>query len=537
LGSPWQTIQKAANSIAIDDTVNVRAGDYRPQGLINISSTGVIFQNYNDEVPIIDKLIIDNSQGLTVKGFRITGSQTYSSNWQDMPSVVVDNPSISIDPHQIWFFRKNAVYQKYATYTNMLDDWTNNWTSGIEVRNSVDLTIEDNELSYHSAGINLTDESINISVVNNIFHHNMIAVHTWYTSGYAFSLRDSTIVNNHVTQSFRDGIRLRKNADNNAVTDNIITYSGAGHIDTHEGSTNNIIKHNLLSYGGYYAETLQNPGPSAISIHSSGQGNQVLGNVISYQQDITLFDGNGIIVDLTPDGALVANNISVRNMGSGITSTGSGPSVIIHNTLVENGYQTASEVNGVGVRIGPEDNISNVIANNILDNNYIGGLFFQNNLTEQQFVNYNLYSLSNDTWLAANGLQLYDDLSAFQGSGFGTDSQQVNPGFADGQKCDFTLLNGSAAINQGTSVHMYADDIIGTARPQGSAPDVGGVEYIDDTLIWDKQAYLSEICVGDEDDNNQVNSLDFVSLIRPSLDVFSLQRFKLVLSNLTVLLF
>ena len=43
---------------------------------------------------------------------------------------------------------------------------------------------------------------------------------------------------------------------------------------------------------------------------------------------------------------------------------------------------------------------------------------------------------------------------------------------------NFTLLAGSVAINHGVAISSFADDYLGTLRPQGGAWDIGAYEYV-----------------------------------------------------------
>ena len=55
----------------------------------------------------------------------------------------------------------------------------------------------------------------------------------------------------------------------------------------------------------------------------------------------------------------------------------------------------------------------------------------------------------------------------------------VDPAFVNPSANDFRLGNGSPAKDAGVVVSAVATDIVGTARPQGAAPDIGAFEYPD----------------------------------------------------------
>lgn len=487
ISDPWKTIKKARNSVQAGDTVHIRAGDYRTEGMINIKKTGVEgapvrFIAYEQEQPIINGLKIHSSQWIEISKLRIIGPKNLPANWRDMPAVVVDDPSVGpIEPTQPWSSgRKQQVFRKYATYANLREQWTKQWTAGVSIESSDHILIKDNEISHHSAGINVSNESANIIADNNRLHHLGIGFRSGYTKGYKYSVKDSVISHNHVFQNLASGIRVINNAHNNVVENNVVEFNGINHIGTHSGSTNNLIRQNLLTNGGYYSEAMENPGASGISINSSGSGNRVEGNHIAYQYDVTLRDGNGVIVDRTPPGAVVANNVIYRNMGSGVTSTASSNSIIIHNTIVENGYNTTAKWNGVGIRTSRDNDINNVIAANILSNNSRGGMYFGGRLSQQKYVDHNLFYSPNGAPLVSDDWQdrkSYYDLPSYQTTGFGTHSVVAAPMFIDANQGDYHLQVNSPAVNSGTSEYTTQYDKDSRIRPQGSQPDIGAFEY------------------------------------------------------------
>jgi parallel beta-helix repeat protein len=486
--APWKSLGKASQKVRAGDTLTVLAGDYRSEGNIVIEQQGVesapitITADSQGEV-IVTSFLIRNCQWITIRGFRIIGPKSLPQPWLEMPEIVIDDPSVGlIDPTSDWDSgRERLVSRKYATYMAMLNDRIDKWTSGISVRSSDYIVVRDNEISDHTAGVHAIDETSVLSVENNRLHHLLSGVYTARARNARYSVKDSLIANNHIFQSLGVGIRLLNKADNNVVEHNVVEYSGIGHIDTHSESAQNVIRFNQVRYGGYYTETMENPGSSAISIHSSGSGNRVEGNDVSYQVDVTGRDGNGIIVDYTTVGALIANNVIYRNMGNGVSSTHSGNNTIIHNTIVENGYNSSVKWQGVGIGMAQKEDINNVIANNILANNSQGGMYFNGLLNRQKYVDYNLIQSSDQAPLVSDThdeQQSFYTLSQMQGRGIGSNTLVAGVNFVAGDQGDFQLNSGSTAIDAGTTEYTIDYDKDNQPRPHGGAPDIGAFEYL-----------------------------------------------------------
>lgn len=489
LTAPWATLAKAVQMVQAGDVVTVAAGDYRSQGDIYIERQGseqapIHFVSASPGQALVHSFSIRNSQWLTLSGFRIRGASPLPPAWQEMPAVVVDDPAVGvINPNETWLVRAGRVSRKYATYITLLKSRVDSWTQGIGVRASAHILLSDNDISDHTAGISVMDESQDVRIERNRLHHLGWGVYTIRGQRAAYSLQGGVIAHNHIYQNLSTGVWLHKDAHDNRVEANLIEYSGIGHISTHEGSARNLIVGNQLRYGGYYSETMENPGSSGISIHSSGPGNRVEGNFISDQVDITQRDGNGIIVDYTPHGALVANNIVYRNMGNGITSTHSGNNTIIHNTIVENGYNSQARWVGVGIGMAQVEDVNNIIANNLLWHNAKGEMYFGGLLAQQRYVDHNLYRgasggagpLVSD---AHDGQRSYQTLAQLHQVGVGQHAQVADDSpFVDLSQGDFRLRAGSEAIDTATPLHSIAGDFDGRPRPQGAAPDIGAFEF------------------------------------------------------------
>lgn len=486
---PLRTIETALQRAGAGDTILVRPGDYRSEGPIPVTETGtaqspVRIKRSGAGTVLVERLDVTGSQWVQINGLTVLGSKALPSTWSDMPDVVVDDPAVVIDPDEDWSTRSAKVAQRYSTYSEFQSpvgapSWEIAYFSaGIDVTASSDVTLFGNEVSMHTAGIRLRNGSSRVLVVGNTIHHCLDAIRGDKRPIDAFSFEQSTILGNHVSQIFREGIRLTAGARSNVVEGNDVRYSGHHHIATYAAGGSNRITRNAVEYGGYYAETMQYPGASGISIHSAGAGTVADANTVAYQYDATLRDGNGFIVDFTPEGARIANNVVYRSMGSGITSTRSGSSTIVHNTVVEAGYQTPSLKNGVGIRMTAADDTNSIIANNVIERPRIGGMLFeQGTLQQQAFVDFNLYNTLGAP-LVGNGLEpddLYWSLEELRTTGWGLHDLDADPLLDAAASGRFTPLSGSPAIGAGTPDHSDPVDAVGAPRSP-TAPTIGAYE-------------------------------------------------------------
>ena len=490
IDQPFRTIKYAVSKVNPGDNIYVRGGDYRENfpgwdygyidGIQGTSSNPIIISAYQKEKPIFSKFTIKNCAWLVLDGFQITGYQPLLNNWKDLPEIIIDDQSVgAIDPSDDWSTRELKTRLKYATYKRLMDDFENSWNSGVTLETTHNCIIRNTDISKFMAGINLLNGSTNNQIQNNTIHHTVNAIFTWSESGL-ISAENSFISNNHFYQNFHSAVRLLGNAKGNIVENNLAEYSGIGHMDTHSGGSYNTFRCNRLIYSGYYAETMSNPGPSGISIHSAGPGNVVEGNYIAYQIDITGNDGCGIITDYTDYQTIVRNNILYRNMGHGFVSTYSGKGVIVHNVFVENGY--SSDKHKFGIAMSRSVDVDHIIANNIFYKNKTGGMTFGGRIDKQKYIDYNLFYqpgtpiVANNYW--DNDTHYYDLFTYRNATGFGTHSISSNPIFIDPDKENYHLSIHSSAIDAATTLHSTSNDKDWNPRPMGSGLDIGAYEYI-----------------------------------------------------------
>lgn len=409
--APLLTVQKAIDISTPGTTILVEGGDYSDSEFIEIEKKASaehpirLIADATTEV-ILPPVHVHESQYIEVTGFTIYAGEILPENWVDMPAVFVDNPTIMIDRYDDYeSIRKEQIEKKYKTWHEFLAwEKEGGTSSAIKISNSDYITVTNNELANATYGLLLQNDSRRIYAYKNYIHHNLVGILGSVSGGDKFSFSESLISNNDVEHSFRTGIAVHAGAHHNVIANNVVRYSGTLHLNTYQASGNNMFIFNRAEYGGYYTETMRHPGSSALSLHSCKRGCIAFGNYLAYQYDSTGADGNGIIIDFTAQGAYVASNIIFKSQGSGITSTKSGNSHIINNTIVEAGENAVLEKNSAGIRTAdPQRDIGNIIANNIIHNPSGGGILFKGGGGElQKYVDYNIFSFDEKIPLVVN---------------------------------------------------------------------------------------------------------------------------------------
>jgi parallel beta-helix repeat protein len=534
LASPWQTIDRGINGpdwngLTAADTLYIRDGDYHESFIgmgtwISVSGSAgapVVITAYNGETPVIyGGFYIEEQTYIHISHLTIIGPHDFPLNWVDMPDMVIDDPTVGwIDPSENWSTREGKVWQKFDSFMTLYDQMQNvDWTEGISINNSSYITVENCTISHHTIGIGMNNDSDQLLVEHNTVHHCRDGIWSWRDGGYTHSVSNSTIRHNNVRQHLDGGITAKYNAYNVVIEYNTSEYNGRQHYGIQaDGSSDCTIRYNTGTGAGYYSETMEYPGSSGINVHTAGSGNVVDGNWISMQRDSSLYDGNGVIVDYTPDGVLIQNNIFYRNMGSGITSTHSGNNIIVNNTCVENGYQTPDARNGAGVRMSQSDDVDNIIINNIFAHNKSCGIYDEH-LDQQAEIDYNLYlPLEGNpiAWVEWDGSVQYFSVAELQSATpFGDhslESEQIDWVFQDADDQNFCLCAGSPAIDSGTATLAPTHDQEENSRPSFSGFDAGAYEYTGPSFVnLEMNAFLEgayQVITGDMSNDLVTHSL------------------------------
>ena len=415
---PWKTLQHAAYNAQAGDTVVVHKGNYRKEDTGWNEQTGFIWLDNSGtegapiryvaapgDRPLVHTFMLHNKSWIEIEGFWLVADDfNLPHRWPRMPSVVVDDPSIVIDPAEAWETREPKVRQKYSTYMALRDTLSSSYSNSIDVKNSNHITIRTNVIRRYCFGIQVRGQSSDILIDDNEITFCRDGIFSWNPSR---SIVDSVIRNNTIEQCFISGMQIRQGAKNVLIENNTIRNTGISHISVLAESTDITIRGNRVLYGGYYTETMQYPGSSAINVHTSSTGIVVDNNFAAYQVDLTGFDGNGIIIDLMLDGAgvVVKNNICYRNMGSGIRTVESPNCVIEKNTLSLNGYQAVNSRAGAGVFLARDSDVNQTVTDNLFFLNYHAGIKSFFTLGGQKEIDRNSYrSFANvpliwDGWL------------------------------------------------------------------------------------------------------------------------------------------
>ena len=127
-----------------------------------------------------------------------------------------------------------------------------------------------------------------------------------------------------------------------------------------------------------------------------------------------------------------------------------------------------------------QDDTGAIIANNILVNNRVGGMFFNGNMSKQEYVDHNLIYSDSHTPVAANGCQkelIFQNLVDWQKAGFGTYSRAIDPHFANVEQQNFHILKQSAVVGWASLEYATVSDKGDVKR--SSKPTVGAYEPCD----------------------------------------------------------
>ncbi len=508
---PFRTLQHAIDRAVPGDSVVVHAGSYTDSlnnnGVMYIQSKSaeqskpiVISVNLGDTVTV-NSFIVKDSRYLILDGFTITGTRSLPSGWSDMPTVIRSGTYNPIDSSEDWeSIRRQKVWTEFPgwmDYARSSYDSTGIVDAGILLQHSDHVILKNMTIEYHSAGIQMENETTETLVENNTIRFCFNAIRGRRNSGYYYSYASSTIRNNTTRQILQESIRANDGAIAILISGNDVQYSGHSHITTYNSPLYQFpcagqveVRSNSLAYGGYYSETMEYPGSSGISLHTCGAGCEASGNWIAYQYDASGNDGNGIIVDYNKgNGALIYNNVIYRVYGSGIQLTESGNATIFQNTVVQAGYKedgttaTTFARNGMALRLSGSGSsgTANRIANNIFYRYANGGLFLDGvAFSSQEYLDYNLlYSPSKPVAGVrdVNGsVTYYSTVSDFQ-AGVSSVASTISsdPLFTNESLGDFTLDVSSPARNAGTSLYSTSTDRNGNSRDPDH-PGVGAYE-------------------------------------------------------------
>jgi hypothetical protein len=392
---------------------------------------------------------------LRIDGFQFRNSRLADIGiWKDMPEIVRDEPALSDAERgrQSEDQRRRQIKQAFRTYTARVKQLE--YSTALELQDCSQVELRHNSIDGYWAGIQCRHCDA-ITIEGNQIEHCVNGIYTWRPSP---ALTDSVVRGNVISQSLDNGIDVREQSRHVRIEGNQMRYSGHSHISLQNGVRDCTVRNNEVCYGGYYSETMQYPGSSAISIHSSRTGIVVEGNLAAYQIDLTGIDGNGVIIDLMQDGAAVTvrDNRVWRNAGAGLNTTQSPHALIYHNAFVENGFKSKGR-RGAGIHLARKEDIQQTIVNNIFAHNRVAGILGYHSVAKQRRIDHNLYFCTGGQPLIWDGWEdderSYRSLDAVrQNTPWERHGIMADPRFRDIEHADFRLRSDSPAIGTAGTV-------------------------------------------------------------------------------------
>jgi hypothetical protein len=417
-----KTIAKAIERAMPGDQVIVLAGDYCSEdtgwgkGSIPITKSGAnqrpIFITGKPGA-IVSRVLLKNVRYVVIEGLTFRGREFRDlANWTDMPTIVRNVPHEqmrNIDYTKDWKSRKYRIESVFSTYFRLLKKLE--YDVAIDIDGCESITIRDNKIDGYWAGIQCRGLSKSEITTNHI-SHTRNGIYTWDSTlepnkpsipkGLADGeplllpsqgLRASRIRRNVITQSLDSGIDLRRNSQDVIVEQNSIIYSGISHIALLDGTSRCVVRWNVVSRGGFYSETMELPGSSAINLNHAGTDNVVEYNWASNQLDLTEIDGNGLILDLlqSQSNTIVRGNCLFRNRGSGLNMTASPNAVVYGNVFAFNGHLGSERHNGAGMKFSRDQDVGNTVLGNLFLYNRAAAILSYRILNKQKAIDWNMY--------------------------------------------------------------------------------------------------------------------------------------------------
>jgi hypothetical protein len=417
LTAPWQTLQKAANTVASGTTVYVRGGTYVGFKMIRsgTSSAPIVFTEYPGETA-------------TVVGDSSLTKVIWVSAAHD---ITISNLTVQDAPAQ-W---GGGIYIDSASYRitakgNLLQ---NNRSFGLKVLNSTLVTVQNNSITKNETGIEVSGSGDGVVI-----------------SGNRIWANDRMVVNTPCSTNCYD--------DRGAV--GISFYKTTGYI-TASGNQIWGNRANDYDYG-------QDGG--AFEIYAASNLT-ITGN--------TLWDNENVFETGT-DGGLCSNNTFTRNIAyKGTTTSVAGPSMGVllrcaANMLVANNsfYGLDTFVYDISVAGGFAGSIDGLRIENNVSVAPVHIYSIDTALPSTVRINYNLsYNTAGGSIAYVTGKGNTSSVATFSSwTGFDWQGVQSNPLYKSPTAGDLHLQSTSPAINRGTLLSGVTDLFLGLA------PDLGSFE-------------------------------------------------------------
>ena len=340
---PWQTIQKAADSLIPGDTVYIKAGTYQERVVPQNPGSAdnyIVYAAYPGDMVIIDGTSINTPEWVGL--FDITGKEYIRVSGLRIMNAGPGphNPGILVEQSNHIVIENNYVY--------------NTSDSGIGVWNSKNISIDNNEVEEACyAGYN---ESISIGGTDGF---EVKRNHVYHSQKEGIDVKDGSsngrVFNNHVHHTEAVGIYVDawdKHTYNIEVFENIVhdiaDSNGLSLASESGGKLENIRIYNNIAYHNRYCGlSISTNGPGGPQGEHPMNGIQVINNTF-YNNGWETW-GGGITVD-NPEAqkVVIRNNISSQNLYFQIAL---GPGVLVENVTIDHnlvdGYRgTEGEIYG-----------------------------------------------------------------------------------------------------------------------------------------------------------------------------------------------
>jgi parallel beta-helix repeat protein len=457
LNNPWETIQHAADSVNIGDTVIVKEGDYRNQGRIYLTKSGsegslINFQSEGN-VKTRGFSIFNVVSSETVDYNKIKGFEIYAQGDEHLQGTgifVVGSNNI-IEENEI----KEADFQGIYIYGDSYSS-----TKNIIRKNNIT-----------GCGKKTFDQGQGIFIYNSGSNGNIIENNEVHNNNYEgisiFESSNNLVRKNKVYQNNAGGIHMGMDLASGNVVENNEVYENSQKIDDTFGidllrvGENNIVRYNLV-HNQY--NTIEDPNGQAIP-NPGNPTHDLLGT-----GGIRLDGGNweGHYLKSSQGNKIYYNVIYNEYNGIQIFN--------FENTEVYNNVVYGSSKYGLYLAGFTPSGNENIIKNNKIKNN----IFYNSNEDFVYTIHSTENSINNNLYYGVGDFNYYNNKLNFENwksqSGYDSNSIKSDPLFVNEDEKNFSLDYQSPAIDSGTNVGLNRD-YIGTVVPQFEGVDIGAFEF------------------------------------------------------------
>jgi hypothetical protein len=450
-GSPWRTIQHAAQAVPAGSTVNVRTGTYHERVSVDVSGSAsagpVVIRNAPGEHPILDGTglaVPPDFNGLfdvagqsyvTIQGFEIRNYRTAESG-HDPAGIFVTGASDHIS------ILGNRVHDIETNVQN---------ASGGDA---------------HGIAVYGTDSGHAISDV-------VISGNEVY--GCKLGSSESVVVNGNV-----EGFSITRNTihDNNNIGIDVIGYEGKASDPSVDVARDGVVSGNLVYNIDSYGNPAYGNDRSANGIYVDGGRDVIVERNVIHDVNIGM-EFASEHAGRSTSYITARNNVVYHSDVIGLAIGGYDPKRgnTEHCTIVNNTFYQDHGVELL-VQFNTRDNL---IENNVVDANshrqFLRNIYRENS---GNVLDDNLYFASGGgeagTW-QWKGTTYHSFGSYVRATGNDRHSRFADPGFVDPAASDFRLAPGSPAIDAGAYLPAAGTlDAAGVPRAGGGAIDAGAFE-------------------------------------------------------------